>query len=124
MTDFAPKTPSGMPRPPLSEAADHAMHLGISFNGTQFIYRDFKYDRLADAIGYAELDVSREGGRLAPSTPAMWLDRLVPDADDLEMMKTHGITFEGRQYRYKDFRYDRLADALGFAARNPVDTGG
>ena len=43
---------------PISEiSADektHAMRLGIAFNGTQFIYLDFKYDRLTDAISYAE----------------------------------------------------------------------
>lgn len=122
MTDFAPKTPSGISYPQVSEAAmDHAMYLGISFNGTQFIYREFRYDRLADAIAYAELDISREGGRGLSSTPEMWLERLVPDADDLTTMRKHGIIFEGRQYRCQDFRYDRLADAVSFAVRKPID---
>lgn len=32
---------------------EHAMRLGIAFNGTQFVYRDFTYDRLADALNYS-----------------------------------------------------------------------
>lgn len=96
----------------------HAMQLGITFNGIQFVYRDFKYDRLADAINYAELETERALKPAVPSTPIDWRQRPVPSVADLVLMKEHSITFEGGRYKYQDYRYDRLADALNYAQSN------
>lgn len=93
----------------------HAMTLGISFDGTQYRYREFKYDRLRDALAYAALDAARGGAHPSMSDPAEWLDRRVPAASDEESMRQARITFEGGRYRYQDFRYDRLADAIQYA---------
>ena len=37
----------------------HAIRLGIALSGTQFIYLNFKFDRLKDAICYAEQERAR-----------------------------------------------------------------
>lgn len=34
---------------------------------------------------------------------------------DLELMSQFGITFDGEHCRYRDYRYDKLADALNYA---------
>ena len=94
------------------------MGLGISFNGSQFVYRDFKYDRLADAIAYAEVDVEREGKAPAATTAADWLAPPLPGLADQAEMQEHGIVFENRRYKYLDYRYDRLADALNYARKD------
>lgn len=94
----------------------HAKDLGISFNGTQFAYREFKYDKLPDAITYAELDALRKGQQKGVSYAPEWLDQTAPCASDRELMRQYGITSEGWRYRYREFRYDRLADAINYAA--------
>lgn len=95
---------------------DDAMHLGISFNGTQYLYREFKYDKLPDAVAYAAFDIAREGSKPVASSPVDWLERQIPDEGEQEMMQQYGISFEGWRYKYQDFRYDRLADAIKYAA--------
>ena len=94
----------------------HAQDLGISFNGTQFAYREFKYDKLPDAITYAELDAHRQGQQKDVSPTPEWLDQTAPSASDQELMRQYGITSEGWRYRYREYRYDRLADAINYAA--------
>jgi hypothetical protein len=100
----------------ISEAdQDRAMRLGIAFNGTQFVYRDFKYDRLADAFSYAELDIQREGRQPVATTSADWLPRPIPNSVDQALMKQYGIIFEDWRYKFRGYRYDRLADAVNYA---------
>lgn len=36
---------------------------------------------------------------------------------DAQLMDQYGITFDGRQYAYRDFRYDRLGDAVSYARK-------
>ena len=36
---------------------------------------------------------------------------------DDELMARHGITFDGTQYRFRGFAYDRLSDAVTYAER-------
>lgn len=93
----------------------HAMDLGISFDGARFVYREFRYDRLPDAIAYAEQDILL-GGRQPATDLARWLPRAVPDAAEQELMRRYGIVFEEWRYKYLDYRYDRLADAVNYAS--------
>ena len=94
---------------------DRGMRLGISFDGKQFVYRDFQYERLADAISYAELDIQREGKQAVAATAADWLLRPVPNSADQALMQQLGVTFNDWCYKFGDYRYDRLADALNYA---------
>ncbi len=107
---------------PISEiSADektHAMRLGIAFNGTQFIYLDFKYDRLRDAINYAEHESVRTLNPPVASTPHDWLERPVPSVADQVLMNENGIIFDGWRYIFKEYRYDRLADALNYSLQH------
>lgn len=99
---------------------DRAMQLGVSFNGAQFTFRDFKYDRLRDAVAYAELDRQRGEHFPAASAPETWLERPLPGVEDLALMQQHRISLEGSRYRYRGYLYDRLADALSYACRQGV----
>ncbi len=117
MTDTLQGNASARSDPSISAADQaHAMHLGIAFNGVQFVYHDFKYDRLPDAVAYAELEAARGDGQAAVTNPAAWLDRPLPSAADREVMKQHGVSFDSWRYRFQDYRYDRLADAVSYAS--------
>jgi hypothetical protein len=37
--------------------------------------------------------------------------------DDAAAMTLYGITFDGERYRFQDFRYDKLSDAIDYAKR-------
>ena len=118
MTDTTScNTAGSAARSPIEADRDHAMQLGISFNGAQFTFRDFKYDRLRDALAYAELDRLQAGQHAAASLQEDWLERPLPGIEDQALMKQHGISLEGCRYRYKEYLYDRLADALSYAGR-------
>lgn len=92
-----------------------AMRMGISFNGTQFVYGDFRYDRLSDAFSYAELEFRREGRQPVPTSSTDWLSRPSPNNADRALMQEFGVTFDDWRYKFRDYRYDRLADALNYA---------
>jgi hypothetical protein len=38
-----------------------------------------------------------------------------PPPADVELMEKYSITFDGERYAYKDYRYDRLNDAINYA---------
>jgi hypothetical protein len=83
--------------------------------GRQYQFSHYLYDRFEDALGYAKKQrlapsASDEGDSLPPA-------RLVeaPDEAQRRQMGTHGITFDAGVYHLESFRYDRLADALGYA---------
>lgn len=94
---------------------ERSMRMGISFNGTQFVYRDFKYDRQSDACSYAELDIQREGRQPGATSPEDWLPRPLPSSADRVLMQQFGVTFEDWRYKFCEYRYDRLSDALNYA---------
>lgn len=115
MTDSPQGNACGRSEPSVSAAQQaQAMRLGISFDGYQFHYREFKYDRIPDAVAYAQLEAGRGDAQAAVTNLAAWLDRPCPSEDDQKAMKRYGIRFEGNRYRYQDFYYDRLADALAY----------
>lgn len=121
MTETTSCNPVGpVARSSLEADRGRAMQLGISFNGAQFTFRDFKYDRLRDAMAYAELDSQRAGNLPAASLPEAWLGWPFPGVEDEALMKLHGIRLEGCRYRYRGYLYDRLADALSYACRQGV----
>lgn len=100
---------------PTSEEKEQALALDVTFNGTQFRYRDFRYDKLADAVAFARLDGLRDGYRSAFRVGPEWLPRPAPSHSEIALMGRHAISFDGRHYRYMNHRYDRLADALSYA---------
>jgi hypothetical protein len=90
--------------------------LGIRRIGWRYEYRGYRYDRLADAVAYARLDREGQGGnadpggaRLADEAPQL------PGAQDLLLMARWAIAFEAGIYRFQDYRYERLCDAVAYA---------
>lgn len=88
----------------------------ITFNGRQYCYGPYRYDRLADAESYAKLLGARPGGAAAELGPAQAPAVIEqPGAKEHEQMSALGITFALGVYHLGPYRYDRLADAAAFA---------
>jgi hypothetical protein len=88
----------------------------ITQDGLRYRYNGYRYDRLADALAYARLMRSRPtqqdvGGPFThagvPSAP--------PTDDECDLMAALGIRFLEGTYRFADFRYERLVDAVTYA---------
>lgn len=88
---------------------------GISFDGRVYRFGEYCYDRLADAEAYSRLELARGAAPTrAPSLPdsASRIDLTGWDADAALRL---GVTFDGKAFRYLEFRYDRFADACAYA---------
>ena len=59
------------------------------------------------AASIASSPVAASQPEVHPATPA----------DEASEMALHGITFDGEKYQFRDFRYDRLSDAISYAKR-------
>lgn len=91
-----------------------ARQLGVGFDGRHYRYRDYRYDRLADAINYARLEQARSGEK-APAGQPEWAEPLQPTDAERRLMAELGITFDGRAYIYDGYRYDHCQDAANYA---------
>ncbi|HET8747572.1 MAG TPA: hypothetical protein VFM98_18380 [Ramlibacter sp.] len=90
--------------------------LGIDRDGLDYVYKAYRYEKLADAIAYAQLVRSRglEAAEVFPS-PRRSKPFVPPSATDQVLMASLGVRFDGRQFRFGGFRYDRLPDAVNYA---------
>lgn len=91
---------------------------GITFDGRAWHYRQYSYDRFADALGYAKLDRASPGFR-EETAPCQWQQWCGPTPQDQLQMAAHGITCEHGHYCYGPYRYDLLATALAYARCEP-----
>lgn len=89
--------------------------LGVGFDGRYYRYKEYRYDLCSDAINYARLDRSRRGGHTEHDVQSQWKVPEKPTEDERRVMADLGITFDGTHYRYLDYRYDRLPDAINYA---------
>jgi hypothetical protein len=87
---------------------------GIGFDGRHYQYRDYHYDRLSDALNYAELESGRPGWQ-APNELPLWLEPHHPTAAEEAVMTELAVTFDGKYYLYDGYRYDRCIDAINYA---------
>jgi hypothetical protein len=87
----------------------------IHYDGRHYRYNGYRYDRLADAVSYAELMQSRQPRQDDPGS--LTHDALVesPSASDRAVMAALSISFSAGVYGYSGFHYDRLADAVTYA---------
>jgi hypothetical protein len=93
--------------------------LSIRQDSAGYVYSGYRYARLDDAIGYALLMRSR----MAPGDPASSVDGPSiaicephdPSDEDHVVMDTLDIHQEQGRYRFQQYRYDRLADAVAYA---------
>jgi hypothetical protein len=91
--------------------------LCITFNGRKYGYRGYRYDRFMDAVNYARFDRLRafadpgvNDGAPLERTPA-------PSEAELRVMRKLGITFADGVFNWREYRYERLADAVAYARR-------
>lgn len=107
---------------PVSGSADPAdersrlmAEFSIGFNGRQYQYDRYRYDRLEDAVSYARLrraePSAEDEGVPMPAVQSVQ----PPDGDQLTLMRALSITFQAGVYRLGAYRYDQLADAVHYA---------
>lgn len=93
--------------------------LAIRQDGVTYVYNGYRYSRLGDAVAYARLVRSREhaGGELeTPSGPFNSIHAPQgPSDEERSQMSSLAIFFEQGQYRFENYRYDRLSDAVSYA---------
>lgn len=85
------------------------MQLGITYNGNQYQYQTYRYDRLEDALNYARLRPP------TPKPPEQPRPAAAPQPSPEVQMRQFGVTKVGNQYQYQTYRYDHLEDALNYA---------
>jgi hypothetical protein len=113
----------GAARDPDAAAADECQlmaELSIIRDGRQYLYDGYCYDRLSDALAYAQR-VRGQARPPGPSSPAQ--SELVdsPTAFDRELMTELSISFENGRFVFAGFHYDRLADAASYARDHRPD---
>lgn len=91
---------------------------GVGFDGRKYRYKSFSYDKSTDALNYSHLDRARHGSESESKDLPEWVDAILPTEAERQQMETLGITYDGKQYRYKEYRYDRVADAVSYARLN------
>lgn len=92
-----------------------AAPLGIGFDGRYYRYRQYRYDLCSDAVNYARLDSAKPAYRSKISNALPWTALEEPTDMERQKMTELGVTFDGKYYRYESYRYDNLADAIGYA---------
>jgi hypothetical protein len=100
---------------PVESEEQQNAEFGIVFDGRNYRYKEYRYDRVTDAIAYAKLDRSRPGYVKAGLVQPKWPEPKRPSALNQEVMDKLGITFDGKCYRLGEYRYDQFADAINYA---------
>ena len=87
----------------------------IDYDGRYYRFNGYRYDRLGDAVAYAELMQSRQSPEVGPDpfTPGDTLPP--PSTSDRDLMAAWFISFAAGVYAYREFHYDHLADAVNYA---------
>lgn len=111
-------------RKPAQSTERHRTDGGVSFDGRAHRYGGYRYDRLADAVAYMELERARRGA--APNvTPipnaASVIDLTGRDADAAMLL---GVSFDGKVFRYLEYRCDHFADGCAYAVLDRHRTNG
>lgn len=115
-----PHPPKAPPSSPLisyaiATQAPELEDTSISFDGRHYRYDGFRYDRREDAMNYARLQRGKRSHRsieaAAPEVP--WAE--APNDSQRRLMQAFGITVENGQYHFREYRYDRVADAIAYA---------
>ena len=90
----------------------------IRYDGLQYEYDGYRYDRKVDAQAYARL-MRSTAGEHEPSGPhCARVFRAAPTDAQQTLMAALAIQSEGGAYRYEGFRYELLSDAVDYARLN------
>jgi hypothetical protein len=104
---------AGSPAQSPHAVARQMAELCIRYNGRTYGYRGYRYERLADAVAYARLE--RERGFRDPSGESAAMAPIALPTDvELGLMHALAIEFRDGVFHWREFRYDRLADALAY----------
>jgi hypothetical protein len=93
----------------------HMDALGIRLVGGDFLYRSYRYQKLSDAINYAELEHGRLDYQEEVTVQPLWLEPVEPTNGDWRVMHELGIRFDGTHFHLLDWRYDHFQDAINQA---------
>jgi len=111
---FTPGAGASAPASP--ESGRQMTEFCITQDGLRYRYNGYRYDRLADAVAYARLMRSRPAqpdvGGPYTQGGATWAP---PTDDERDLMASLDIRLVDGSYRFADFRYERLADAVSYA---------
>jgi hypothetical protein len=88
---------------------------GVTFDGRRYKYLEYQYDILKDALNYSLLDRAKASHKMPIDVQMEWKEPHTPSIADKLDIDRLSITFDGRYYRFKDYRYDNLADACSYA---------
>lgn len=89
--------------------------LGVRFDGRQYRYRSYRYDRLSDALNYARLQPAPAPDAQEEEAFSDIPREALPGESQQHLMAQLGITRQDGRYCYREYRYDRWADALAYA---------
>ena len=90
----------------------------VSFDGVQYVFDGFRYDRLSDAMAYARLMRSRPPEFDSSTTRAPPRSYVPLTEAERTLMGTLGIELVDHTFRFESFRYDRLSDAVAYARQS------
>jgi len=92
-----------------------AASIGVGFDGRYYRYREFRYERCSDAVGYAKLDRDKPqySSKVIKAVP--WEEPYTPTEEEQLEMTELGISFDGKNYRYEGYNYERFVDAANYA---------
>ena len=86
--------------------------LSISRVGAHYWYEGYEYDHLADAVAYARTHRGRGDVRSTRMPPPLVSP---PSESDQQLMQDLSITSEHGAFFFAGYRYEHLADAVGYA---------
>ena len=88
----------------------------IAFDGRQYVYSRYRYDRLADAVSYARFQLSHPSSDSVEDPPLTIREPSeTPSDSQSRLMSEFGITFEAGVYLLGEYRYDHFDDAIKYA---------
>jgi hypothetical protein len=90
-------------------------HDAIVFDGRYYRYKSYRYDLLSDARDYAQLDVTRSESSVVVGDYGNWTEAEQPTEAERQTMADLSISFDGKYYRYEEYRYDQFSAAINYA---------
>lgn len=101
-----------------ADAADGSRlmaELSIAHAGRYYHFGGHRYERLKDAVAYAQL-VGAQPSQQRESAAIKRVDAVEPtDAVERQLMLELSISFENGCFVFEGYRYDRLIDAANYA---------
>jgi hypothetical protein len=111
---YAPAEDAFLPSAQSERERDMAQ-FDIGFDGLRYHRNGYRYDRLEDAVAYASLMSTRPGQEDTVGTFKQGKTLAWPTDAEQALMASLGIRFDHGAYRFEDFRYDQLSDAVNYA---------